>query len=356
MKFLKIIEIHMDIEDNSLAEKNSLSHMILEQAREWIVFLESGSATSEDYERFQNWLSLSTEHREAYRNTLTIWENIGQLKILKKAEYKYNTTKYIKKNPESYWNKLFSGITIFGLFFLISLYAVSVHKKINVFPAANNTQVSDYHTNAGQTQELSLADGSIVSLGADSRLQFYVTEYTRNAELLRGEAYFSVENNTEKPFIVNAGHVELKVLGTEFNVNTHQKHVTVTVAEGAVQIFAKNKSSDSHAARLVAGDKISVNRYDDSGSTPVNQINTETVGAWRKGMLIYDKTPLQDVTDDLERYLDLNIAIMDLAINEYPVTAIFQIKEKMQILTALSNALNLKITQVSRDQIIIKQE
>lgn len=137
-------------------------------------------------------------------------------------------------------------------------------------------------TPSNATAEVVLADGSVVSVNAGSRLVYpqKFTGATREVEL-QGEAYFKVKHDERYPFIVKANGISTKVLGTEFNVRSYSKndtHVTLLQGSVLVSLLSSNASSaqPSMSKRLKPGEDASLQ----GGFLSVHAVDTEIYTAW----------------------------------------------------------------------------
>lgn len=158
------------------------------------------------------------------------------------------------------------------------------------------------------TAEVTLADGTEVMLNAGSRLT-YPQNFKGNIRevQLQGEAYFKVHHDAQHPFIVHAGSVNTKVLGTEFNVRAYAANDThVTLLQGSVLV-----SSASASKRIKPGEDAAFN----GSSLHVRSVETEGYTAWKQGEFYFDNESLLDIAKAIGRW--------------YNVSVIFQSPEKM---------------------------
>jgi ferric-dicitrate binding protein FerR (iron transport regulator) len=138
-----------------------------------------------------------------------------------------------------------------------------------------------------------LADASEVSLNANSRLVYEKGLSGAERRLkLEGEGYFKVAKNPDRPFIVKIGNAEVKVLGTEFNLeeNSNTGCITLAVTEGRV-LF----SSDNEAIEVVAGEKAVFNK---SGMKK-SLLLSENCIAWKTGNIVFENAPLSEVLETM---------------------------------------------------------
>lgn len=157
----------------------------------------------------------------------------------------------------------------------------------------------------GKDMKLTLADGTRVWLNANSRLT-YPTAFTgeeRRVEL-QGEAYFEVAHDKVHPFIVKAGEMETRVLGTKFNINTYdaaQPHVTLV--EGSVKVSAAQQQ------RIITpGQDATLDRQ---GMISVQQVDVNDVTCWTEGIEFFDNTPLRDIVMQMGSWYNLSVVCHD---------------------------------------------
>ncbi len=158
-------------------------------------------------------------------------------------------------------------------------------------------------TPRGGQYHITLADGTRVWLNAASSLRFPVafTGAERLVELT-GEGYFEVVKNTAQPFKVKVGDMEIRVLGTHFNVMAYQDEETAntTLLEGAVRISKKEVT-----ALLKPGQQAQVSP---KGRIKVQQgINTEEAVAWKNGYFNFEGTSIETIMRQLERWYDIDV-------------------------------------------------
>ena len=160
------------------------------------------------------------------------------------------------------------------------------------------------------TAEVTLADGTEVMLNAGSRLTYPQVFKGKTREVqLQGEAYFKVHHDARHPFIVHAGNISTKVLGTEFNVRAYAANDThVTLLRGSVLV-----SSAIASKRIKPGEDAAFN----GSSLHVRAVETDVFTAWKQGEFYFDNEPLLDIAKEIGKW--------------YNVSVVFQSPEKMHI-------------------------
>jgi transmembrane sensor len=156
---------------------------------------------------------------------------------------------------------------------------------------------ADYQTSTGKDQTVTLADGSIVTLGARSAIAVHYRPGTRDVTLLAGEAFFQVKHDATRPFQVTAGAIQARDIGTRFDVRLDPTEIRVGVQDGRVGVSSPTQTQE---VVLNAGDEINVDRSD--GHVTRKTVSPDTVGSWQTGTLVVDSDTVGHVTDTLKRY------------------------------------------------------
>ena len=147
-----------------------------------------------------------------------------------------------------------------------------------------------------------LADGTKVWLNAGSSLIYPVSFIGNKREVsITGEAYFEVAHDASKPFVVSNGSVNIRVLGTHFNVNAFQddgNDIKITLLEGSVKI-----NNDNATGLLKPGQQAVVTNE----IKIVTNVDMDLVMAWKNGYFQFDNASLQDVLNEVSRWYDVNI-------------------------------------------------
>ena len=144
-----------------------------------------------------------------------------------------------------------------------------------------------------------LPDGTSVYLRKGSSLQYpeAFASSTRNVSI-QGEAFFDVTHNAEKPFIVDASGLSIKVLGTSFSVDASNKDesISVTLLEGMVSL---NDSNQKELVRLLPNQK--ADYIVSSGQYTVSDVDSERLTSWRKGIISYTNASLDEIVQLIEQ-------------------------------------------------------
>lgn len=162
--------------------------------------------------------------------------------------------------------------------------------------------------NEGERAQLTLADGTQIWLNANTVISYPDDFNRKNRSInLKGEAYFKVAKNKDLPFVVNTDDIDVKVLGTEFNVKAYndESTVEVQVTEGKVQVYKDNADS---AYYLTANEMIS---FDKSNSQFTETPFDGSAENWREGKYVFNNKPLSLIIRQLERIYAVHFIVND---------------------------------------------
>jgi len=217
-------------------------------------------------------------------------------------------------------------------------------------------QQESYSTRIGEIKEVVLADGSMVTLNTDSRIDVHYTKYRRKIHLIQGEALFDVAKNQKRPFIVTAGDTQVRAVGTSFTVRLlPQQPVQVLVREGVVEI--KRPQVPQASPVRLAANTVAIAPPDAPISTePVARLQVSRDLAWREGRLAFDNVSLADAARQFARYSAIGISISPDLENQ-TVTGLFVSNDPVGFARAVAISLNLQLevnsggVRLSREQV-----
>ena len=220
---------------------SELSGAMQDQACQWIVRLRADDVSAADREQFALWLAANPAHRQAMDAMLAMWEDLEILNYRGESRERREESIPARRSepgentaaPARYGRRRWLGT---GLALAASLVlAVLLAPGLGLGP---DTQ--EYRTRLGEQLAVTLPDGSTVKLNTDSRLLVSYSASERQLTLARGEAFFKVQHDTSRPFLVTAGNTEVRALGTAFNILLTGEHSEITVTEGVVRITELN--------------------------------------------------------------------------------------------------------------------
>ncbi|MEP1032951.1 FecR domain-containing protein [Ekhidna sp.] len=222
------------------------------------------------------------------------------------------------------WMKIAAAVTILAIL------------SISIF-LYNPTPSQLHIASTDQKVSVSFPDGSIGILNANSSFT-YPEEFgdTRNVSF-KGEAYFDIQKS-EKPFIIDVNGVDVKVLGTAFNLITSENEVKLYVDRGLVA-FEK----EGEQTQVPAGNEAIFNRK--TSAVRFSEIPSENIMSWRNGVFNFDKTPLSKALEELGEYYNVEFELSNEKLQSCRLSMSFNKEPLNKVLETISTALRLKTTR-----------
>lgn len=212
--------------------------------------------------------------------------------------------------------------------------------------AGTQAQMSGVYTTKNFVATYSLPDGTVVKLDRNTVFSYDWNDRSKRLTHLKGEAYFAVAKNPNRPFVIKTDYSEVTVLGTRFIVDTRFNHKQnlIFVKEGIVNVrnTLLNKEHKLYKGDCFLSDNERLEPYSDVDRNEY---------AWVEEKLIFDNQPLSKVVKSLESYFEKTIIIEGNA-DKCMVTATFTKQSLNDILNELQMILNLKYKEVDGKYII----
>lgn len=204
---------------------------------------------------------------------------------------------------------------------------------------------------AGQRTLVTLADGTTVWVNGKSTLTFpsHFSSRTRNVEL-DGEAYFDVQKDPEKQFIVSTAHQSaIKVLGTKFNVKAYKEadEVITTLVEGKVNFEFNNASQQPQYIIMAPGQKLIY--YSQNGKTELYTTSGERELSWKDGKIIFRQTSLRDALDILADRYNAEFVVRENVPHDDSFSGTFTNRNLEQVLNFISASSKVRWRYLNND-------
>lgn len=313
---------------------SALSEALYEQASLWHVRLRGADADEALREAHRRWLAEDPRHEQAWTETLQLWGRLAEPVARIRAEEQAQWTQRRRQRPVLRRLALAACLVV-G----VALGALWQRGELDGLG-------SDYHTRVGERRSIELADGSRVELNTRSAIDVDFADGRRSVRLLRGEAWFDVRKDPERPFIVSLPMGQVKVTGTRFNVRLDDRQAVVSLVEGRVEL-----SDAGQFAVLEPGQQSRLQR--DGLLAPV-PFDAQSIDAWRQGQLVFYRTPLKSVIAELDRYQRGHIFIRDPALAELPVSGVFATNDPSAVLEALRSTLGVQVSDLGLGFVILR--
>lgn len=199
----------------------------------------------------------------------------------------------------------------------------------------------------GKTSEVMLPDGTRVILNAGSRLVYPEKFGGKQREVfLYGEAFFDVRHDDKQPFVVQVNDLQVKDLGTQFNVSAYQSDSSVEtfLAEGKVIIKQHNSGFFDQVTELVPGQLASYNRQ--TKQTVVEEVAVDDYMLWTKGMMKFESMELGRITKKLERFYNIRFQFVDPQLEMLRISGKLELNEnKIEVVERIARTASVNITK-----------
>ncbi len=339
------------------------------EAAAWIARSDARGGADQD-PQLAAWLIADPRHRAAYLRLAHAWERSQRLARLRPADRSIDPDLLAPPRPPSPWARLrrapgdaaegararrarvYRPRPVRSLATAAGIGAAAILLLWNALPTSS---ARDYSTGAGGLSRVFLADGSAVTMNANTELRVHFTAARRAVTLLRGEAHFSVTHDTQRPFEVHAGDRIVVAVGTAFDVRLEPgDDVEVTVTEGRVALLedraARSAAGEPPLQTLSAGEdarftlkRITVQRLDST------QLFHRL--AWERRELSFDGQSLRQAVAEFDRYTNRRIVIDDPSIAGLEIGGTFRALDVGSFVAALRRAFGIESRVTARGTI-----
>ncbi|MBN8197744.1 FecR family protein [Thalassospira povalilytica] len=198
-----------------------------------------------------------------------------------------------------------------------------------------------YETATAQTRTITLADQSRIDLAPDSRVEVAYEDDVRQVILRDGTAFFDVTPNKQRPFVVKANGLSVRVLGTAFEVRTDNTRDEVSVAEGLVEVTGADGSTQ---VKLAVGDHVVARPGADWTQ---DKVQLESISAWRRGLIVARNERLGDLVDDISDYYQGYVIMPDDSLKDMEISGVFDVTHPERALDIIGQSHGLEVRAVT---------
>jgi transmembrane sensor len=284
------------------------------EASVWIVRLHGPHRTPELEAGFRAWLAASPENARQFERVTEVWD-AGAVPVAGVPRVAHDpqpsASRASRLGYTAYRNAPRRWAALAAALALVIIGAGGWY--------ANTFWLNPhYTTDIGERRVLRLSDGSRVTLNSDSGVVVSYRFNERRISIDHGEAYFEVERDSSRPFVVRAGDEQIEALGTSFVVRREPRQLMVTLVEGKVAV--SDSDSSTPGTTLAEGQRLTVT---DSGSAKLDEPRIEAVIAWLRGEVILDRTSLTDAVAEMNRYDQRRLVIDDPSIAAMRISGVY---------------------------------
>lgn len=366
---------------------------INDEIGEILIRVFNGEASIEERKKLIQWLEDDPEHSKAFKQSESMWLATGIINNSDHFDYEAAYDQFLAKTKESvspqkggiirFLNKnIYRYAAILLVPLLISTY---YYYKLREIGTVSDNLIEVITPKGGKTQ-IVLSDGTKVWLNSESKLVYPGTFKGAKREVkLEGEGYFAVAKDKEHPFIVKTTDIDVRAVGTEFNVKCYPNEGTIetTLIEGCV-VVEKNKQKGNGQEPIVLNkngratfiknegevmltekEKEKINVSENEPLTTMSaikeqlivseKVNTDPFTAWKSNKLLFDNEAFEVIAYKLERRYGCKILFQDKSVQKYRFSGRFDEISIDQALKALQYASSFKY-KIDNDTVRILSE
>lgn len=313
---------------NNSAKHNSdelVAHSVDEQALVWFTRLADTPVKAAVRLEFLNWCAQKPENKQAFDRIAAFWDSDVFVEALQRDEQRLNTRPLKIR-------RLASNLGIAAAL-LIGVWSVVQSGWLQ------RLQADDY-TGVGQQRTMTLADGSDVTLDTDSAITVAYNNRSRQVTLLSGRAFFNVQPDAARPFIVNTGDEQIRVVGTRFTVDS----------DGDTPLIVQQGIVTYHPVRTDAKITVTAGEQLEKIEDHLDVVATDpraSAFAWLDGRLKFKDRPLARVVAEIDRYQPGVIVIAKPGLGDIRLTGNYKLNNPKQIIASLAQATGANVARVS---------
>lgn len=328
--------------NNSEGVPGASRDRVADAASEWVVRRDRG-LTAEEQRELARWLAADPRHEAEFRRLSVTWAGLealsGQadLELMAEQVVARARRRRTQRRVVAFGSVALAAAAALAVAFLPSRDRDSRADAPRVVAQAEAVQVV-----ASTVRRMPLPDGSVAELNGSSRIEIEFTAAERRVRLLDGEAHFVVAKDATRPFLVAAGPLAVRAVGTAFNVRLGSAAVEVLVTEGKVQLQHTIPATPAMAApaipveppaasALVAGQRAVVATERPSRTAEpmmaidqVDEAEIEKELGWQNTRLVLLNTPLAEVVEAFNRFNERKLVIGDPSLRARALTGVFR--------------------------------
>jgi|LauGreDrversion4_1035100.scaffolds.fasta_scaffold04192_3 transmembrane sensor len=323
-------------------------------AAEWLVERDAGFAPGRA-SAFAAWCAADPRHEAAVLRTECALDLIGEMPAIRAplAARLAEETKIVR--PAFFRVPGWSA----GLAAALTLAAVVWWTFPSPAPATQH-----YATAPTRQQQVALVDGSVMNLNVSTDVQVALTPAARRVTLTAGEAHFAVAHDTARPFIVTAGGVSIRAVGTAFSVRLGDHGVEVLVTEGKVEITRDDADSTPAPALpaahplLVAGERTVILRDAANTAAAIERVSTDALQAavrWHSQVMTFTNLPLSDAVTLFNRRNVPQLVLADAALGERKIGGTFAADQVEAFVRLLAQDGEITVERRAAEEIVLRR-
>lgn len=316
---------------------------LLAEAVDWRLRIDAALQDEALRMALEAWLSTSEAHRTAYRDV----ERMARVADALPADYADPHGFVLGKTDR---HSRPAGRPTFRMRKAVfAAVALAACLAFLFLPTLQLWLASDYRTSTAELRNITLNDGTVVSLDAESAIAVRYAASRHEVVLLSGRAFFDVVPAADRPFVVVVDDATVTVTGTAFDVRSSADTTSVAVQSGTVEVALDHGRRP--AATLTRGERLEIGRK--SGRVAKSDILPADVAAWREHRLIVDEVTMAEVVEELGRHYSGVVMLRDRTLAERRVSGVFDLRQPLEALQAAVRTHDGSVTQITPYVVVI---
>jgi transmembrane sensor len=338
-------------------DPSAMDPVVEAAAAEWLVKHDRG-LTPRDQDEFLQWLGASPAHRESFQRHRAMWTTFNALAQWRPEHSAEPNPDLLARPRRRKWLR-FALPAALGVAAVLAFMVVR-----SSLSAPNEPMVFE----ASTYQQEVLPDGSVLDLNRGAHVVVQYSPAERRVVLVQGEAQFTVAKNPARPFVVRAGGVDVRAVGTAFNVKLAGANLEVLVTEGTVRVSQQTTtnpgSSASTAApaprvaELSAGHRTVipvVPAAEPPVVLPASSTEIEHLLEWKPRLLDFDSVPLAEVVEIFNARNATRLIVGDEELRSLPIVASIRSDNVAGFVRLLEATMNVRAEHRPSGEIVLRR-
>ncbi len=306
-------------------------------AIDWVARHARGALSPAEQTAFETWYDADYRHQGAYLRAQGLWESLERTRV--PAEWLSVDLTAARRSRLDRRRILVGG----GTFAAAAAVAAAF-----MLPRPQSLKTAH-----GELRKVPLADRSLANLNTDSHVEVELTPTARHVRLVKGEAWFDVAKDPQKPFIVAVDDIRVQAVGTAFSVRRFASGVEVIVTEGVVETWRATDAANRR--RLTAGEAAFVDADSPAISVAANP-EIENRLAWRDGNIVLHNDTLGDAVAEFNRYNTQKIVVSEPSLLDLRFVGVYSARKPGQFAEAVKTLIGTSIEEMPDNIFIGRHE
>lgn len=307
-----------------MPDRSPAHDLLRETAVDWCIRLHAEDCSEAERQAFRQWHDADPAHAAEFAKMSKIWQLSVELPLLDTTPMPLR-----RRSPLPFLARAAAVV-------LVVSGAWFGGWSAGVLPASVR-----YYAAQDERRQVRLPDQSQVELNRRTSLWYLGYKARRAVTLAAGEAYFDVQRDPQKPFVIGTDNARVRVTGTHFNIWTSEQRTAVTVTQGSVLVAPLTADLNfGQATELTAGMQAV---FVPGQPHLLRRVDPATAAAWRKGRLVLDDISLREALPQINRYLDLPLTLAADGAGDLRIGGSYDTAELDQLVTALPQILPVQL-------------